>query len=333
MKPSRFKNVLKKFITIGKPVLVVGSPGIGKTDIIKETTSELGYDLIISHPVVDSPLDYKGMPYAHNKEASFLPFGNLKKIINAEKPTVFFIDDLGQAPDTVQAALMQLLLSREINENKISDNVVFVAATNRKSDKAAVSAILEPVKSRFISIIDLDVDPTDWIVWASENNMPTELIAFINIKPDLLIAFEPTHEIKNSPCPRTVANIGMIQNANFDEEDIVELFIGAAGEKFASEYIMFLDIYRKAPKFSDIITNPENCQLPDITDASLRNIICVNLKSKANVVNFDSIVKYVKRMGNEYAQFIITAIVSDNENLKSTKTYTDWVVQNQDWFK
>lgn len=273
------------------------------------------------------------MPYAHNGSADFLPFGHLKQIINAERPTVFFLDDLGQASDAVQAALMQLLLSREINGNKISDHVVFVAATNKKSDKAAVSAILEPVKSRFISIINLEVDPADWIEWATKNNMPTELIAFIQMKPDMLLAFEATHEIKNSPCPRTIANLGAIQNAGFDKEDLAELFIGAAGEKFTTEYMMFLDIYRRAPRFADVITNPETCMLPNETDETLRNIICANLKMKANIANFDSIVKYVKRMGDEYAQFIITAIVNDNEALKSTKTYTDWVVRNQNWFK
>ena len=66
-----------------------------------------------------------------------------------------FLDDLGQAPMSVQAAAMQLILARRINGFKISDKVIFMAATNRREDKAGVTGILEPVKSRFAWIVEL----------------------------------------------------------------------------------------------------------------------------------------------------------------------------------
>ena len=89
------------------------------------------------------------MPFVTDGQAEFLPFGDLRALIQADKDTVFFLDDLGQAPPTVQAAAMQLILARRINGHHVSDSVTFIAATNRKQDKAGVSGILEPVKSRF----------------------------------------------------------------------------------------------------------------------------------------------------------------------------------------
>ena len=119
-------------------ILIVGSPGIGKTDTVDQICKELNYDLIISHPVVSDPTDYKGFPFVIDNKADFIPFGDLRQLIEAKKETVYFLDDLGQSPASVQAACMQLLLSRQINGHKISEKIRFVAATNRREDKAGV---------------------------------------------------------------------------------------------------------------------------------------------------------------------------------------------------
>jgi MoxR-like ATPase len=58
--PSQLHNALVPLIRAKLPVLVTGQPGQGKTDIITQVCEELGYDLLITHPVVDEPIDYKG---------------------------------------------------------------------------------------------------------------------------------------------------------------------------------------------------------------------------------------------------------------------------------
>ena len=90
---------------------------------------------------------------------------------------------------------MQLILARQVNGHKISDKVIFIAATNRRQDRAGVTGILEPVKSRFATIIQLDVDADIWIEWAFENDMPAELIGFIHFRPSLLHKDETTSDI------------------------------------------------------------------------------------------------------------------------------------------
>lgn len=334
MKPSQLENVLPKLMEYGKPVLIAGPPGVGKTDIIiKCSTVTLGYDIIICHPVVDAPIDYKGLPYAFDGKAYFIPYGHLLQMIEADRPTVVFFDDLGQAPDAVQAAVMQLLLQREINGKKISDNIRFVAATNRKSDKAAVSGILEPVKSRFITIINLDPDAEDWLSWAEKNNMPVELMAYVTINPDVVLSFKPCFEIENSPCPRTLANLGELYNLGFDPESSTELFIGAIGKEEALKFVSFDEVYKRAPRLKDIINDPETTPVPDETDFSIRAIVCSSLIAIANHSNFDSIIKYVSRMSREYGQFVLSAVTDGNPSLKETKTYNDFIIKNQSYLK
>jgi len=187
-------------------LLIVGAPGIGKTEIVNQACGEAGMKMIVSHPVVSDPTDYKGLPFVVDGDrAEFLAFGDLRQLIDAKKPSVFFLDDLGQAPPSVQAAAMQLLLARKINSHQVSDHVRFIAATNRRQDKAGVQGVLEPVKSRFASILHLETDHEDWVKWALEKDLPTELIAFIRFRPELLHDFKPSNDMINSPCPRTVA--------------------------------------------------------------------------------------------------------------------------------
>lgn len=213
MRAKNLSEFLEFSIQNHFPVLIKGKPGIGKSDIVAQACNKLDVDLIISHPVVSDPTDFKGLPFpGEDGIAHFLPFGDLHSLVTATKETVFFLDDLGQAPASVQAACMQLLLARRINGHKVSDNVTFIAATNRREDRAAVNGLLEPVKSRFASIVELEVNTDDWIQWALNNNMPTELISFIQFRPELLDNFEPSKDIINSPMPRTVAYVGKMQN-------------------------------------------------------------------------------------------------------------------------
>jgi len=83
---------------------------------------------------------------------------------------------------------------------------------------------------------------SDWVSWALANNLPTELIFFIRYRPDLLFDFKPTNEITNSPCPRTVHNVGKLMKMGVPKELEYELFTGAAGEGFAAEFVGFLTV-------------------------------------------------------------------------------------------
>src|SRR5262245_47390194 len=111
MRPSELHDLLVATIPHRAPVLITGAPGIGKTDIVTAAAEASGASLIVSHPVVSDPTDAKGLPWpsADKQSATFLPFGDLARAVAATQPTVWFLDDLGQAPPSVQASFMQLL--------------------------------------------------------------------------------------------------------------------------------------------------------------------------------------------------------------------------------
>jgi len=328
MKPSQLKILLEESFKNQLPVLITGAPGIGKTDIVVQSAKNAECELIIEHPVVSDPTDFKGLPFASDGEADFLPFGSLKKLIKANKPTVFFLDDLGQAPPAVQAACMQLLLARRINGHKVSNFVTFVAATNRRSDKAHVSGLLEPVKSRFVTIVNLDVDLDDWVEWAINNGLPIELISFTRFRPSLLHDFKPTQDLVNTPSPRTVTNVGKLMALNVPKSMKFELFSGAAGEGFASEFVAFLEIYKNLPNPDLILMDPENAEVPE--DPATLYALCGALSTKASEQNFDRLVKYYNRLPAEFNVLATRDSVKRDPEITNTKGFIEWITKNKD---
>jgi len=335
MKANDLSEFLAFAIENNFPVLIKGKPGIGKSDIVAqsvgfwETKANLGLKakLIISHPVVSDPTDYKGLPFAgEDGSAHFLPFGELNELINATQKTIFFLDDLGQAPASVQAACMQLILARRINGHAVSDHVTFIAATNRKEDRAGVSGLLEPVKSRFASIVELEVNTDDWVKWALENNMPIELISFIRFRPVLLDKFEATKDITNSPCPRTVANIGKLQNAGLQKSIEFEVFKGAAGEAFAAEYLGFLKMYRELPNIDQIILNPKGAEVSK--EPAILYALAGALSARMNTQNIEAVITYLDRLPDEISVVTMKDAVTKNKSLTATKGFIKWGTKN-----
>jgi intein/homing endonuclease len=230
---------------------------------------------------------------------------------------------------------MQLLLAREINGHKISDHVVFMAATNRRQDRAGVQAILEPVKSRFDAIIELETNVDDWVEWANRNDMPTSLISFLKYRPSLMHDFIPTADMVNTPSPRTVESVGKFMNDNVPAAIEFEMFAGAAGEAFAVEFTAFLKIFRSLPDVYDIIENPTKAKAykpEDTNGTSLLYAVSGALAAVATHANFGNIIKYAERLPIEYTVMLIKHTVMQKKTLISTPGFKSWAKENADHF-
>jgi hypothetical protein len=325
MSPKELKVTMLKAISAGLPVLIKGAPGIGKSDIITQVAAELKMELIISHPVVSDPTDFKGLPGIVDGKAEFLPFGDLRQLMEATKPTIAFLDDLGQAPAVVQAAAMQLLLARSINGHKISDHIVFVAATNRRQDRAGVTGILEPVKSRFAMILGLEANTDEWIEWAFENNMPPELIGFIHFRPSLLNVEEATAEIVNHPCPRTIAHAGKLLNAGLDSHEVLS---GAIGEGAAAELVGFLRVFKDLPNISAILLDPDGTAVP--TDPAAQYAVVAALVEKVTENNCDRMFTYGNRLPADFSCLLVRDMILKEPKVQQTPGFISWATSHRD---
>jgi hypothetical protein len=308
------------------PVLLVGPPGIGKTDITLQVREKTGYRMILSHPVVMDPTQVQGLGFAdwENLVAKFLPFGHLHEAIHATEPTIWFLDDLGQAPALVQAAFMQLILARQIGEHKIPPCVTFVAATNRRQDRAGVKEFLSPLKSRMVTILHLRPSVPNWLSWAYRTGMPASIITLIRAHGiGMLFDENPTVEIENARSPRTWANAGRVlknegYSQGYGDDDIIEVdqvndsgknvvvrvnakrycieagLEGAVGQVGCNALLPFIDFSDELPDPNTALMSPATVELPAKAD-----LLCVFGMTMAHMVKpatFGSFLTLVERL-------------------------------------
>lgn len=326
MRPKTLKGLLTKSFTNGRRVLIKGKPGIGKSDIVAQACAEIGAELLISHPAISDPTDYKGMPAMVGEgRAEFVPFGDLNKLIEADKPTVAFLDDIGQAAPAVQAALMQLVLARRVNGHHISDHVVFCGATNDTGHMSGVSGMIEPLKSRWDTIVELEVSLDDWSTWALDNRISPELIAFLRFRPQLLSDFRPTREIRNSPSPRGWASV-----ASWISDDVkdIEVFSGAVGEGAATEFFGFLDMYSTLPSLDQLLLDPQGSPVPENPGALFA--VAAGLARKATSANLNRITQYTSRMPKEFDVVCIRDSFRLDKTIAHSPAFVDWSVRNSE---
>ncbi len=306
-----------------EPVLVTGMPGVGKTDICRSVADSLNYDFVLSHPAVEDPTTPGGLPWIVDGKAIFLPLGIFDRLINATRPTLWLIDDLGQAAPAVQAVYMQWLLAREVNGHKLPDCVSIVSCSNRRVDRSGVTGILESVKSRFITILEYQPSIEDWRGWAYAHLIEPLYIAFLAFRPDLLCAFSPTADLTNSPVPRTHAAAARILKLGLPESIEVKMLAGAVGQGCATEFMSFRRLAQQIGSVDSVLNDPAGAVIPSNTSALWA--ICIGLAARATPKNFKDILVYLERLvaerHGEFAALVVKDAVKRDPSIGHTQSF------------
>ena len=334
MRAKYLKSIVKLAVEKDFNLLITGAPGIGKTEIVRTVADDLttgieGAWTMVLHPVVSTPTDFSGLgfPSEDRTHAQMLPYGNLHRMLQPTPLGIVIIDDMGQASSAVQAALMQLVQERSINGLEINKNVRFILLTNRKEDKAGVSAVLYPLISR-CTCIALEVNADDWLLWAAGAGMPAELIAFMKLRPERLWEQKKANDISNVASPRNVAEVGRWQLAGVPEPLEYEIFSGRCGEGWAAEYAAFLKTYREMEDPELWLADPGKA-LP--SDISRLYALCSALAYRASKKNVEAIFKVAMRLDGEFSTFLVFSMLARDKKLAQTAGMARWTEKFSDY--
>jgi len=334
------KELATAYMGKGYNIMLTGMPGIGKTALIQEICKQQGWELVIFHPVVSDPTDFKGLPWLFtddkgNERCVWVPFDQLEALINAKVKTLCFFDDLGQAPVAVQAACMQLFHGGKLNGKQISKHVSFVACTNRKQDRAGVAGILEPVKSRFHGIWELVPELEPWIDHQIDHGMSPMLVAFMRQRPQWLTGgpdgWSPQSDIVNQPSPRTIEHLADAVNMGLSKIARPTAYAGAVGQAMANEFFGFEQLLLQMPDLDVVCNNPMGAEKPSTPDIAYAMIGALHVRMERS--NLDNIYKYIeKNFSLELQAVFHFDIPKFDKKLTHHQAHIAWDVKNGDVF-
>ena len=329
MRIGQLIETLPHYLKAREPILLVGPPGVGKTDGMLQAAASLGYDVQVSHPVVEDPTYAAGYPFPapDHESARFLPFGHLARACKATKPLLWFLDDLGQASRATQASYMQLLLGRAVGEHKLPDCVVFAAATNRRTDASGVEGILAAVLSRFATVLQVETHLDDWCAWACTQGIDPRLIAFLRLRPDLLHAFDPTktRDMEPFPCPRTWAKLDAVLRMPLAVAVRCEAYCGTVGRGAGTEFVAFLDLWGRLPNIDGILLAPDTAPVPARSESAVLYALAAGLAYRATAQNVGRVLRYCERLREarceEYAALCIRDTIRRHPAVQNTAEF------------
>lgn len=324
MKPTDFKALVASRFKAGirRPLLVESSPGIGKTQIAAQVAKELGIGFQTIHAPLLQPEDYGFPVIASDKTTVDFVVSKAKFPIEAaDLPDsgIFLIDELSQADNSAQKILANLIQEREIHGQRLKPNWLVIATGNRLTDRAGANRLLSHLRNR-LTTIELEASIDDWSQWALENQVKTEVIAFLRFRPELLNAFDSQNDINATPrawVEGVSAALGTVES-NLE----LEVFKGDVGEGAAAEFCGFVKIYRSLPSIDSILLNPAKSEIPK--EPATLYALCGALAHKTTADNFGRVMKYVGRMTPEFTVLYIRDAIRRKPEIQTTKEFIEW---------
>jgi hypothetical protein len=329
VKISQAIPMVTAFIKANIVPMLHGSPGIGKSQIVKQIADEYGLKLIDLRLSQCDPTDLAGFPQidAARQKAGYVPMDTFP--LEGETPPagyngwLLFFDEANSAPKAVQASAYKILLDRMIGQRKLHKNCGLVAAGNLATDGAIVEEMSTALQSR-MAHIELVVDPQEWTNWAAENGIDHRISDYIKFKPGQLFTFTADHTDKTYACPRTweFAN-RVLQVTEDNSPERLPMLAGTLSEGVAREFITYMKIYDDLPKPHQILITPELIPVP--REPSILFALTGTIAHNANEDNFSQLMKFIQRLPVEFQVVSMRETIRRNKTMVSHSAVQKWV--------
>ena len=312
LKSSELVEALQRVISVGLVPQIEGSPGIGKSDIVRQVAKNWGLKVIDLRLSQAAPEDLNGLPMRKDNKAAFLPFENFPiegdKIPEGYNGWLIFLDEITSAPKSVQAAAYKLILDRQVGIHNLHPSVAMVAAGNKITDRAVVVSQSTALQSRLIHL-SLEVDTDEWIEWAYKSGIDRRAIAYISYKRGDLYNFDPDHKNKTFPCPRTWEFVSRLIKGRkkLDNIDLANIS-GAITEALAVKFTTFCELEQAIPTMEAIFKDPENTDVP--MQSSHRFFTVTAVVDHVDEKNMATAFKYINRFPEEFQVILLRGIKS-----------------------
>jgi len=258
MRPAQLLTILDREFRSTReghhtPVMLWGPPGVGKSDMIRQTGERHAAPVIDIRLSQMEPSDLRGIPF---RNGEFVEWAAPAILPNAERhgdEGILFLDEITSAPPSVSAAAYQLILDRRLGEYQVPKGWAIFAAGNRQGDRGVTYTMPAPLANRF-SHFDVDTHLDDWVAWAYQHDLDERVIGFLRFRPELLFDFDPAHNPVAFPSPRSWEFAHRSLQKFGDHTELLQGALQACvGPAAGIELTAFVNSLDKMPDLDDII--------------------------------------------------------------------------------
>lgn len=252
-RPRDVRTMLIRCMKAGRPAMIWGPPGIGKSELIAEIAADQGRPVIDMRLLLLEPTDIKGIPYYH-PESKTMRWAQPSDLPTEDylSNAILFLDEINAAPPSVQAAAYQLLLNRRVGEYKLPAGVSMVCAGNRESDKGVTFRMPSPLANRLVHL-EMKAEFEDWQQWAIKNKVRADVVGFLSHHKQHLFNFDPKSPDKAFATPRSWFFVSQLVDDSLPESLNSALVSGTVGEGLAIEFQQHRRVASKMPKPEDVL--------------------------------------------------------------------------------
>ena len=243
-----------------RPVLLLGAPGIGKTQIMEQAARECKVALVaytITHHTRQSAI---GLPFISKKEYGGKEYSATEYTMSEIVASIYdrmretgltegilFIDEINCVSETLAPAMLQFLQCKTFGNHEIPEGWVIVAAGNppeyNKSVRDFDVVTLDRVKK-----IMVEPDYRIWKEYAYKENIHPAILSYLELRSNCFYKMETTIDGRQFATPRGWEDLSRMMevyerlNKNIKKE-VVGQYI--QHERISVEFAEYYELYQK----------------------------------------------------------------------------------------
>ena len=243
-----------------RPVLLIGPPGIGKTQIMEQVARECGIGLVsytITHHTRQSAI---GLPFISEKTYSgknvhvteYTMSEIVAAIYNKIEDTglsegLLFIDEINCVSETLAPTMLQFLQNKTFGSHSVPEGWLIAAAGNPPEYNKSVREF-DIVTLDRVRRMDIEADLDVWMEYAWKKEIHGSILAYLGMKKDHFYSVENTVDGKFFVTARGWEDLSEILKA-YEKlgVEITENLIGEylCRDEIARSYFASYQLYRK----------------------------------------------------------------------------------------
>jgi len=183
-----------------RPIILMGAPGVGKTEIMAQIARELNIALVsysMTHHTRQSVL---GLPVIVEKEYGKISEYTMSEIIaelyetskkNNLSKGILFLDEINCVSETLMPTMLQFLQYKKLGQHEIPEGWIIVAAGN-PSEYNKNARDFDVVTWDRLKRIDIEPDYAVWKEFMLKKGAHGSIITYLDIKKENFYRFETT---------------------------------------------------------------------------------------------------------------------------------------------